>query len=171
MRPSSPLQSFVIIAFAALGCRAAPAGDLPRPGSDGRWNAEQLAHFDAEKTLAARGDALMITSLWASWCGPCVREMPELGAFQEAHPEVAVLGLATASATHQIQDILDRVRPTYAQALLDGGEGPFLERFGIEWDGTLPKTILIDRQGTAHKLDNPVTRDSLEAALAAYPDR
>lgn len=171
MRPSSPLQSLVIIVFAALGCRAAPSGDLPRPGSNGRWDAEQLARFDAERTLAARGDAVMITGLWASWCGPCVREMPELAAFQEAHPEVAVLGLATASSTRQIQDILDRVRPTYAQALLEGGEGPFLERLGLVWDGILPKTLLIDRQGNAHKLDNPVTRASLEAAVAPYLER
>ena len=93
--------------------------------------------------------------------------MPELEAFQRAHPDVVVLGLATdITAKAAIQAVFDKVRPSYAQGLLAGGEGPFLARLGLEWDGVLPKTVLT-RGGTSVLLTPPVTHASLEAALKA----
>ena|GEM_PF-3033167 len=148
---------------------SAAVAELPRPGADGRWLATSLEPFDAPRVLASRGDRVVVTALWATWCEPCIAEMPELDAFHKAHPEVVVLGLATdpASSAAAIQKVLDRVRPTYAQALLADGEGPFLSHLGLEWDGILPKTVMI--AGEHHQLlTSPVTRATLEAALAPY---
>lgn len=44
----------------------------------------QLADLDGE---------IIIVNFWATWCPPCVREMPALEAFAEAHPDVRVLAV------------------------------------------------------------------------------
>jgi len=71
-------------------------------------------------------------------------------------------------AGDRIEAVLESVRPGYAQGLLEGGEGAFLARFGVEWDGVLPKTIAWQRGGPSHVLEGPVTRARLEAALMSY---
>ena len=168
---------FISMTLSMVGCGrasspAAPAQRAPpAPAADGRWLATSLEQFDADRVLALRGDrALVVTALWATWCEPCIAEMAELEAFHNAHPEVVVLGLATdlPSAGAAIQAVLDRVRPSYPQAFLGGGEGPFLRRLGLEWDGILPKTIAIGDTQLRLSLPSPVTRATLEAALAPY---
>src|SRR5258708_11790800 len=36
----------------------------------------------------------VVLNFWATWCVPCVQEIPEIAAFRRDHPEVAVIGIA-----------------------------------------------------------------------------
>lgn len=172
----------VLVVLALASCRDADRTQdaAPRPwerarlaGDPGRWNAALLPTLDAAAVAeVVPPGRVAVIALWATWCEPCIAEMPELQAFAGAHRDVLVLGLVTdppETFADQIQSVLDRVRPTYPQAVLAGGEGPLLARFALEWDGLLPKTILL-RDGAAlgGPLPVPVTRASIEAALAPY---
>lgn len=175
-----PRSVFIsILASVALGaCRdeaRPPAPAPPAPPADGRWLAAALEPLNAAhvRSLVTTADVVVV-ALWATWCTPCIEEMPELQAFAAAHPDrVVVLGLATDPPADDaaIQKVLDRVRPTYPQARLAGGEGPFLGALSLAWDGMLPKTVALPRDGAPFLLTPPVTRTSLEAALAAHLSR
>jgi len=36
----------------------------------------------------------VVVNYWATWCVPCIQEIPEIADFHRAHPEVVVLGIA-----------------------------------------------------------------------------
>src|SRR5262245_54158147 len=56
--------------------------------------------FDVTDTAGARHrladykGKYVVLNFWATWCVPCIQEIPEIADFRKAHPEVVVLGVA-----------------------------------------------------------------------------
>ena len=93
-----------------------------------------------------RGRPLLI-NVWASWCAPCVEEMPELARFTAAQGDqgVQVLGLAL-DTPDGVRDFLRRVPVDYPIVLETPGPADASVRLG-NTQGLLPYTVLVDRQG------------------------
>lgn len=139
--------------LARLACLALPAAACAGPARPAAQvtRAEDLVVMTADdvRALARAEKKAVHVALWATWCDPCLAEMATLTAFQAAHPEVVVLGLATEdpdipSAARRMVKVLSEKRPGYLQArLAPGGEGDFLAAFGTAWDGMLPKLVIV----------------------------
>ncbi|GHA80869.1 TlpA family protein disulfide reductase [Cognatilysobacter bugurensis] len=89
----------------------------------------------------------VLVNLWASWCGPCIEEMPELERFAQAQGAngVQVVGIALDEAD-AVRAFLQRVPVTYAIAL----DAPGPRDAGVQLGntrGVLPYTALIDARG------------------------
>lgn len=95
---------------------------------------------------AFRGRPLLI-NVWASWCGPCAEEMPELARFADAQGDhgVQVLGLAL-DTRDGVQDFLQRVPVGYPIVLDTPGPDDASVRLG-NTQGLLPYSVLVDAQG------------------------
>lgn len=93
-----------------------------------------------------RGRPLLI-NVWASWCGPCVEEMPELAAFAAAQPAdgVQVLGMAL-DTPEGVRDFLARVPVGYPIVLEMPGADDASVRLGNA-QGLLPYSVLVDAHG------------------------
>jgi thiol-disulfide isomerase/thioredoxin len=58
------------------------------------------AAFDLADTLGRRHRLAeyqgrwVVVNFWATWCVPCIQEIPEIAQFARAHPRVVVLGVA-----------------------------------------------------------------------------
>jgi thiol-disulfide isomerase/thioredoxin len=109
--------------------------------------------------LAAERGKWVIVNYWATWCVPCIKEMPAISRFVAAHKNVAAIGLAYDDS--EISDIKAFVanHPVVypiAQVTLDKPLKDFDEPRG------LPTTYLIRPDGTATKpIVGPVTEASL----------
>lgn len=93
----------------------------------------------------------VLVNLWASWCGPCIEEMPELDRFAREQGEtgVQVLGIALDDV-EAVRGFLQRVPVGYAIALDAPGPADAGVRLGNP-RGVLPYTVLIGADGRVIK--------------------
>lgn len=99
----------------------------------------------ASQALSGYVGRPVLMNFWASWCAPCVREMPLLESLHHQHPDLALLGLAVDTRANVLR-FLDKVRVSYP-LLLTGTQGiPLMRDLGNKGGG-LPFTVLFNRQG------------------------
>ncbi|MFY2762461.1 redoxin family protein [Arenimonas sp. MALMAid1274] len=113
--------------------------------------------------LAAERGQWVVVNFWATWCKPCLKEIPDLSAFDQARDDVRVIGLAYEEITPEdMRAFLTRHPASYPIALLD----PYDPPADFETPRGLPLTYLIAPDGrVAKKFLGPVTSADLAQAI------
>ena len=100
----------------------------------------------AETTLAAyRGDVLVV-NLWATWCAPCMEEMPTLGELQRRYDgrlRVIPISVDGEADRAKAQRELARLSENSLPFLIDTSRGVLFDTDAVG----MPMTIIYDRDG------------------------
>ncbi len=140
-----------ILAMFMLGWSVVSAAvDMPLKGLDGTQS--KLSDY--------RGKWLVV-NYWATWCPPCIEEMPELQAFHDQHADskAVVLGINTEVLDNDlIQAFLDDYFISYPNFV----NGPVTQSPLGSIPG-LPTTFLVSPEGNIEARQvGPVTRQMIE---------
>ena len=147
---------------------ATPATEPARPpeSMDAEFPTLQLAMIDGTPyDLAQHRGKWVVVNFWATWCKPCVKEMPELSALDAMREHVEVIGLAyDDSDPKDIQAFLRQHPVSYPIAIVDTFDPP--KSFATPRG--LPTTYLIAPDGrVAKRFTGPITTKNLQDAIAA----
>lgn len=147
-----PRAAFAVIPSALIGAVAIY--------SAGQWYSAQHAHVglpaielvqlqseSASSQPINLADAYLgqpvIINLWASWCPPCVREMPLLEDAATRYPNVHVVAVNQGESSQQVRDFLSSQGLELPHVLLD----PNAEFGRAIGSSALPTTLFIDSDG------------------------
>lgn len=162
------MRRFIVllaIVAAIAGCKKAEQAEPVARGSDGKVKpaakpapavsggdvgqampAYTARHLDGSPfELAGERNKVVMLNVWATWCGPCVFEIPELQALHNKYGArgFEVIGASVDEGDPQVvKDFAAEHKMTYP--LVHDPEG----RIAAILDaGVLPTTVLIDRSG------------------------
>lgn len=147
------LASFDVSGFPKGALAGEPAPEMSFPLFGG-------GVFTLSEHLAGDGRPLVM-NLWASWCTPCRREIPEFSATAEANPGAAFVGVAVDDVWDAARDFADEIGASYPLGYDENGSVtdnyPFMG---------LPVTYLIAADGTvARQVNGQMDAPTLQAFI------
>ncbi|MGN8133821.1 TlpA family protein disulfide reductase [Paraburkholderia sp. 22099] len=132
------------------------------------WSAPVTDATGKPQSLALFKGQPIVVNFWASWCGPCVEEMPALSQLQREYAEKGIrfVGLGVDSEKN-VQAFLQKVQVAYPVYVTGFGGADLARAFG-NTAGGLPFTVVIDAQGNVRssklgQIDPQALKQTLDA--------
>ena len=152
---------FTFYLLLALGCRPAaapvsvsdqpvsinnvPQTNLPMPPLK---NVETLGWEKFDGTLQTLGDfknKVVVLDFWATYCPPCLEEIPHLVELQKKHQDLQVVGLHVGGEEDQpkVPEFAEKLKINYTLAYPEEKLSAAL----LQNESAIPQTFVFDRQG------------------------
>jgi peroxiredoxin len=142
-----------------------PSGGAPLQVGDRPYEFN-LQGVDGETiTLSQFIGRPILVNFWATWCGPCRLEMPEIQAIWQEYQDdgLVVLALDQDENAEDVQAFFDELGLTFTPALDDGSRTA--SNYGLP--GTLPASVFINPDGEITTIHRGImTRGQLDTFLA-----
>ncbi len=113
-------------------------------------NAQQLLTFekfdDFEKAIIKNDGNVYVVNFWATWCAPCIKELPY---FEKLHVENKNVKVILVSLDSK-KDIETKLKPFLRRkkitaptvSLSDKDYNSWLDRIDKDWSGSIPATLI-----------------------------
>jgi cytochrome c biogenesis protein CcmG, thiol:disulfide interchange protein DsbE len=130
----------VLVLSLAWGLQHAALANPPLLGQTAPRLAIQTPTGQQVRVWELQGKPVVV-NFWASWCGPCVQELPVLGGASAAHPEVAFIGADNRDSSGGFSSFEQRHPHPYPVGPIVTGS---YQSYGV---AGLPVTFFIDNRG------------------------
>ncbi len=107
---------------------------------------------DARKLVKNDSNKLRLINIWATYCGPCVAEFPELVEINRMYRgrefEMVGVNVQGPGARAQVQSFLAKNQASFTNYVYDGQDVyAFIEAVDPKWPGPIPYTLLVKPGG------------------------
>jgi thiol-disulfide isomerase/thioredoxin len=115
-------------------------------------NAEIIKLGQLQKILIQKSENIQVINFWATWCGPCVKELPLFEKFNNAKPENVKITLVSLDLDldpnpEKVYKFIER-KKILSEVLILNEKNPndWIEKIEKQWTGALPATIVINQK-------------------------
>lgn len=144
----------IIVSVLSVGAaQAQDAGDAPVSGQD------------IIKTVSQARGKVVVINFWASWCGPCRQEIPELIALRKRFPEDKLLLLGVSVDQEQAMYAMYKARAGFNYPVMRA-KPDVSQAFSIR---AIPRTVVYSPKGeVVHSEEGYMAGDELEKLIKKY---
>ena len=162
------LVTLAVAAGAAVGIGRKSSTEGPDPRAQAIFAARLPDSTGVEQDLARHRGQVMVVNFWATWCAPCIEEMPGFVRLQEKYRERGVVFVGVAiDDPDAVAPFMRNLGVNYPVLTAEAAGYELLKAAG-DSKGVMPYTLLIDRHGAVAQTRSGIYRESeLDQALAA----
>ncbi len=123
-------------------------------------------------TLATLRGKVVLLDFWATWCAPCIAEMPNIKKMHERYGtdgQFVVVGISLDDSAGVVSDFVRKRGLPWRQAVLGPAErNPVAKLYNVS---QIPATFLIDRNGkvVGKDLHGPALQQKLDELFKSLP--
>lgn len=156
--------TLVVVAAATI---AACGGGSSASGGSKATTVTFTAADGSTTSLADMKGTPVVLNMWATWCKPCVREMPDFDAVASSMNGVRIVGVNVADSADDAAAFATKLGVSYEQ--FNDPTGELSDAFDVTG---LPATAFVDASGKVVEVHaGALTADELRARIAAnFPD-
>jgi len=115
-------------------------------------------------------DTLYVVNFWATWCDPCVKELP---AFQQEEKKYAnhkvkfiFVSMNAPRELNKVQNFVDNQKLGPVVLLLNGGNpNDWIDKIDSSWSGSIPATVMYKSGKKVYFREGEFTPESLEKVI------
>lgn len=110
----------------------------------------------------------VVLNFWATWCQPCVEEIPLFIKLQQQHPEINVVGISMDESNQlsAVETFAQKHGMNYHVALRDGDDfEKMVNSIDPQWIGALPATFVFKNGTRVYSKTGLVNQKELEQAI------
>lgn len=121
-----------------------------------------LDSLDGTKVTVGQSGRITVINFWATWCPPCLEEMPELEEFAKKNQQkINFYAVNLKESNEKVSDFMDKHK--YTMPVLLDKDGGVAKQFQIT---AIPTTIIVDKNGLIkHRQSGAMTRNELEGII------
>ena len=147
--------------------------EVKEPAEPENDHIEVVNFSELEKLLQEQEEEVLLVNFWATWCKPCVEEMPY---FEEVHDSLAGPDLKVILVSLDFPDKLEsqvipfvRNKGLEPQVILldDPHENDWIPKVDSTWSGAIPATLLL-KEGKRKFFEKSFTRASLLKEVSQF---
>ncbi len=129
-------------------------------------NFEQLQTYAEHKT----NDTLYVVNFWATWCDPCVKELPSFQEIQKKYSgkkmKMILVSMNSAKELTKVQDYTDNHKLGPMVVLLSGSDpNVWINKVDSSWSGAIPATVMYKSGKKVYFREGDFTSESLDKAI------
>lgn len=107
-----------------------------------------------EEYINKKEDKIKVINFWATWCKPCVEELPHFEKihqqYKDKNVEVLLVSLDQASMTDKVKASLKKNNITARVVLLDEVDfNKWINQVDTTWSGSIPATLIVSKNNTS----------------------